>query len=149
MKRALPSLIAVILLMATGVSAEPQTSHGFSAFGALKYGPDFTHFDYVNPKAPKGGTIKLRDLDSFDTVNPFLLKGNPGVINGDRGGELYFNFTSLMTPSFDEPDAVYGLLAKSITLDDAGNWAEFTLRPDARFHHLQYFERKGTPAICQ
>ncbi|MAL78894.1 MAG: hypothetical protein CMN55_07235 [Sneathiella sp.] len=134
MKRALPSLIAVFLLMTTGVSAEPQTSHGFSAFGALKYGPDFTHFDYVNPKAPKGGTIKLRDLDSFDTVNPFLLKGNPGVINGDRGGELYFNFTSLMTPSFDEPDAVYGLLAKSITLDDAGNWAEFTLRPDARFH---------------
>ncbi|WP_334128330.1 extracellular solute-binding protein [Sneathiella sp.] len=134
MIKALPALVATFLLVTIAAYAEPQPSHGFSAFGELKYGADFTHFDYVNPQAPKGGTIKLRDLDSFDTVNPFLLKGNAGLLNGDRGGDLYFNFTSLMTPSFDEPDAVYGLLARSVTVDPDGRWAEFRLRPEARFH---------------
>lgn len=137
MRTALSALAGAFLLVAGATSSafsEARPSHGYSAFGELKYGPEFTHFDYVNPNAPKGGTIKLRDLDSFDTVNPFLLKGNPGLINGDRGGALYYNFTQLMTPSFDEPDAVYCLLAKSITVDPESRWVEFTLRPEARFH---------------
>ena len=134
MKKPLLSLLTFLLVGAATANAEPRTSHGFSTFGDLKYGPGFAHFDYVNPDAPKGGTIKLRDLDSFDTVNPFLLKGKPALINGDKGGDIYFNFTQLMTPSYDEPDAVYGLLAESITMDDTRGWAEFTLRPEARFH---------------
>jgi microcin C transport system substrate-binding protein len=134
MKKPLISLFAFLLIGATPARSEPITSHGFSTFGDLKYGPDFSHFDYVNPDAPKGGTIKLRDLDSFDTVNPFLLKGKPGLINGDKGGDIYFNFTQLMTPSYDEPDAVYGLLAESVTMDETRQWAEFALRPEARFH---------------
>lgn len=135
MKKLLAPITAALLIFGTGSSfAASETSYGLSVFGDMKYGPDFTHFDYVNPDAPKGGMIKLRDLDSFDTVNPFLLKGNPGVINGDKGGDLYFNFTQLMTRSYDEPDAVYGLLAKSVTIDDAGLWVEFALRPEARFH---------------
>ena len=134
MKKTVAPLVAILFMLGTGANAEPKTSYGLSPFGDLKYGPDFNHFDYVNPDAPKGGTIKLRDLDSFDTVNPFLLKGNPAVVNGDKGGDLYFNFTQLMTPSYDEPVAVYVLLAKSVTLDDQGQWVEFTLRPEARFH---------------
>ncbi|MDF2366571.1 extracellular solute-binding protein [Sneathiella sp.] len=134
MKKPLISLFAFLLVGAVTAEAEPRTSYGFSTFGDLKYGPDFTHFDYVNPDAPKGGRIKLRDLDSFDTVNPFLLKGKPALINGDKGGDLYFNFTQLMTPSYDEPDAVYGLLAETVTIDDQRQWVEFTLRPEARFH---------------
>lgn len=127
-------LFAVLLDFGSNAAAESRTSYGFSTFGVLKYGPDFPHFDYVNPEAPKGGRIKLRDLDSFDTVNPFLLKGKPALINGDKGGDLYFNFTQLMTPSYDEPDAVYGLLAETVTIDDKRLWVEFTLRPEARFH---------------
>ncbi|MAZ02094.1 MAG: hypothetical protein CMN56_03045 [Sneathiella sp.] len=134
MNRTVAPFLAAFLLMATNAEAEPRTSYGLSVFGDLKYGPDFTHFDYVNPNAPKGGTIKLRDLDSFDTVNPFLLKGNPALINGDKGGDSFFNFTQLMTRSYDEPDAVYGLLAETVTIDDQGQWVEFNLRPTARFH---------------
>ena len=127
-------LLVVSLLAVTDAKAEPKTSYGLSIFGDLKYGPDFKHFDYVNPDAPKGGSIKLRDIDSFDTVNPFLLKGNVAVINGDKGGDLNFNFTQLMTPSYDEPDALYGLLAETVTIDENGRWVEFKLRPEARFH---------------
>ncbi|MCF8466150.1 MAG: extracellular solute-binding protein [Sneathiella sp.] len=128
-----PLLMAGLLSAANAV-AEPTTSYGLSIFGDLKYGPDFKHFDYVNSEAPKGGTIKLRDVGTFDTVNPFLLKGNAAIVNGDKGGDLYFNFTQLMTPSFDEPDGVYGLLAETITVDDKGQWVEFKIRPEARFH---------------
>ncbi|MEX0582574.1 MAG: extracellular solute-binding protein, partial [Sneathiella sp.] len=134
MRKTVAPLLTALLLMTTNVAADPRTSYGLSVFGDLKYGPDFTHFDYVNPDAPKGGTIKLRDLDSFDTVNPFLLKGNPALINGDKGGDIYFNFTQLMTRSFDEPDAVYGLLAETVTIDGQGQWVEFNLRTTARFH---------------
>ncbi|MEX1034504.1 MAG: extracellular solute-binding protein [Sneathiella sp.] len=134
MRKTVAPLLTALLLMTTSAAADPRTSYGLSVFGDLKYGPDFTHFDYVNPDAPKGGTIKLRDLDSFDTVNPFLLKGNPALINGDKGGDIYFNFTQLMTRSFDEPDAVYGLLAETVTIDGQGQWVEFNLRTTARFH---------------
>jgi len=127
-------ILLLALLLSAPASAEPMPQHGISAFGDLKYGPDFKHFDYVNPNAPKGGSIKLRDLDSFDTVNPFLLKGKIAVINGDIGGELSYNFTQLMAQSYGEPDAVYGLLAETALLDDDGRWVEFTLRPEARFH---------------
>jgi microcin C transport system substrate-binding protein len=119
----------------SGVSlAEPIPQHGLSAFGDLKYGPDFTHFDYVNPDAPKGGPIKLRDIDSFDSLNPFLLKGKVGIVNGDIGGKTDYSFTQLMTRSLDEPDAVYGLLAETATVDENGQWVEFELRPTGRFH---------------
>ncbi len=134
MRRLFLPLVAAGICIAGVAGAAPKPSHGLSTFGDLKYDPDFTHFDYVNPDAPKGGSIKLRDIDSFDTVNPFLLKGKTALINGDIGGNLSFNFTQLMTPSFDEPDAVYGLLAESATVDEDGQWVEFKLRPEARFH---------------
>ncbi|MEH6403126.1 MAG: extracellular solute-binding protein, partial [Sneathiella sp.] len=109
-------------------------THGLSTFGNLKYEKDFKHFEYVNPQAPKGGTIRLRNLATFDSVNPFILKGLPEIVNADKGGDLTFNFASLMTPSYDEPDALYGLVAKEAILDGAGRWVEFVLRDGPTFH---------------
>ncbi|MEH6527271.1 MAG: extracellular solute-binding protein [Sneathiella sp.] len=122
------------ILFANFSQAEPASKYGLSTFGDLKYKDGFTHFDYVNPSAPKGGAIRLRDIDSFDSLNPFLLKGKVGIVNGDIGGKTDYTFTQLMTRSLDEPDAVYGLLAETATVDEKGQWVEFNLRPTARFH---------------
>lgn len=108
--------------------------HGLSTFGDLKYGAGFRHFDYVNPDAPKGGEIRLRDIDSFDSVNPFILKGNPTVINGDIGGDLNFTFASLMTAAEDEAGSVYGLVARSAEFAPGKSAVSFHLRPEAVFH---------------
>ncbi len=130
------SLLTAFALSAVSYSALGQDirAHGLSSFGDLKYEADFRHFDYVNPDAPKGGLIRIRNLNSFDSVNPFILKGKYEVLNADKGGDLSFNFASLMTRSYDEPDAVYGLVAKEALLDDDGRWVEFTLRKSAVFH---------------
>ncbi|WP_245410506.1 extracellular solute-binding protein [Notoacmeibacter marinus] len=117
--------------------------HGLSAFGELKYGPDFTHFDYANPEAPKGGHISFQapnwignqSSSGFDTLNMFVLRG----IGAPR---LELTYDSLMTPApvhtmagaLDEPDSVYGLLAESVTIEDDGKRYRFKLRPEARFH---------------
>ncbi len=103
-------------------------------FGELEYGPDFEHFDYVNPKAPKGGRLRLAGRDSYDNLNPFILKG----VSAHGVGLL---FDTLMTRANDEPDALYGLLAETIELDDKNRWVAFNLRPEARFHD-------GTPVTA-
>ena len=109
--------------------AEPKVthSHGLSVFGGLKYGPGFSHFDYVNPDAPKGGTIRLSAIDSFDSLNPYILKGA-------KEGSMGLTFATLMERANDEPDALYGYVAESVALPDDGSWVEFTLRPEAVFH---------------
>ncbi len=61
---------------------EAKTSHGLSLYGELKYPPDFKHYDYVNPDAPKGGTVKYDAIGTFDTLNPFTLKGVKAAGNG-------------------------------------------------------------------
>lgn len=93
--------------------------HGLSAFGELKYPPDFTHFDYVNPDAPKGGTFTLapsnwvwnQNTQTFNTLNTFTFKG-------DAPPRMELTFDSLMTSALDEPDSVYCLLADSVTLSE-------------------------------
>ena len=102
-------------------------SHGVSVFGDLKYGADFSHFDYVNPDAPKGGTLRLWGLDTFETLNPFILKGRKEAWNA-------LLFDTLMVRAFDEPDALYGLVAQAVEIPQAGGWVAFRLRPEARFH---------------
>ncbi len=114
--------------------ADQYTTHGLSSFGDLKYQKDFKNFDFVNPAAPKTGTIRIRNADSFDSVNPFILKGLYDVVNADIGGDLSFNYASLMTRAHDEPDAVYGLVAKEAVMDEAGQWVEFILRKGPVFH---------------
>lgn len=102
------------------------TSHGISLYGDLKYGPDFTHFDYVNPDAPKGGTLIQSSIVAFDTLNPFTLKGTSAA-------GLGLIYDSLMVASSDEPYAMYGLIARSIEVPDDRSFAIFHLDPRARF----------------
>ena len=117
-------------LLAIPAAAEEVTAHGVSAFGALKYPPGFAHFDYVNADAPKGGLLKTRSTyaaKTYDSLNPFILKGEPAL----EIAELVFD--TLMVRAADEPDAVYGLIAETVSYPEDRAWAEFALRPEARF----------------
>ncbi len=101
-------------------------SHGISTFGELKYGADFKNFDYVNPDAPKGGTFSTGVFGTFDSLTPYILKGNAAALS-----TIFYE--TLMEGTLDEPDSMYGLLAKSIEYPESRQWAIFNLRPEARF----------------
>ena len=116
----------VLLLLGTGATAAVAT-YGLSLFGDLKYGPGFTHFDYANPDAPKGGTMRLSAIGTFDTLNPFVIKGVPAA--GIRQ-----IFDTLSTASEDEPASEYGLVAQSIEKAPDKSSVLYTLRPEAKFH---------------
>ena len=94
-------------------------------FGEPKYGPDFAHFDYVNPDAPKGGVLRLGAAGTFDSFNPYIIKGNPAA---GAGAE------TLTVASSDEPFTRYGLIAETIEWPEDRSWVAFTLRPEARWH---------------
>ena len=121
-------LIAAALAIWAVFAPASYAAHGMALFGALKYKPGFSHFDYVRPDAPKGGTLKLSYTGSFDSVNPFIVKGvaAPGLT-----GYLY---QSLMTGSYDEPQSVYALIATDVRIAPDRSYAEFTLNPKARWH---------------
>ena len=110
-------------------------AHGMSVFGDLKYPADFRHFDYVNLAAPKGGVFSTiptvraynQSYFTFNSLNAFILKGE-----GAQGMDL--TFATLMARAGDEPDAVYGLAAKSVQISPDRLTYRFTLRPEARFH---------------
>jgi microcin C transport system substrate-binding protein len=129
MKPFIPILLA--LAAAAPASAEITVSHGYSAFGDLKYPADFTHFDYANPDAPKGGTMSQRQLygtPTFNSLNAFIIKG-------DSVPEVALHvYDSLMVRSGDEPGAVYGLIAETIEYPDDLSYVAFEMRPEARFH---------------
>lgn len=116
-------------------SAFGAEGHGLSIFGDLKYGPDFKRFDYVNPDAPKGGEFSLQitsasgnqNFTTFDTLNIYAQRGN-----GAAGMGLIYD--SLMAGSLDEPDSLYGLVAKGVRRSGDGLRYRFKLRPEARFH---------------
>lgn len=118
-----------------------HTSHGFSLYGDLKYGPKATHLEYANPDAPKGGRMRLMATGTFDTLNPYVLKGlapwkTPGLFVYGFG-QLHDSLlagTSSMRTSGDEPQSAYGLIASSVTYPDDFSWVSFTLRPEATFH---------------
>ena len=123
-------------LRAAPAAAENGTGiHGMSVFGDLKYPADFQQFDFVNPKAPKGGLFSLlptvrtnnQSYYTFSSLNAFILKGE-----GAQGMDL--TFATLMARAADEPDAVYGLAAKSVQISADKREYRFTLRPEARFH---------------
>jgi microcin C transport system substrate-binding protein len=109
--------------------------HGMSSFGDLKYPADFKQFDYVNPAAPKGGTFSLipsvraynQSYQTFNSLNAFILKGE-----GAQGMDM--TFAPLMVRANDEPDAMYGLAAKSVEISADKLTYRFTMRPVARFH---------------
>jgi microcin C transport system substrate-binding protein len=121
--------IACSLFAASAATAADQTykGHGIAMHGDLKYGPDFKHFDYANPDAPKGGELRRYGLGTFDSFNPFIIKGNP-----DLGSAQIYD--TLLTPSADEPFSEYGLVAETIETPADRSWVIFTLRPQARWH---------------
>ena len=105
---------------------------GYSVWGEFKYAPGFSHFDYVNPKAPRGGELRLvanSRISTFDKYNPFTLKGAaPSYL-------LELLFESLLTSSMDEVGVGYGLLAQDVEVATDGMSVTFWLRPEARFHN--------------
>jgi microcin C transport system substrate-binding protein len=145
-----------------GAAGAETDSHGMSAFGDLKYPADFHHFDYVNPDAPKGGLFSTipssrafnQSFQTFNSLNAFILKGD-----GAQG--MGMTFTSLMARAGDEPDAMYGLAAKSVRISADGLTYQFKVRPEARFHDgqkltardaafsLTVLKTKGHPLITQ
>lgn len=106
-------------------TAEPFR-HGVSILGDLKYPPGFAHFDYVNPQAPKGGTLRMSATGTFDSFNPVLDRGEaaPGLINV---------FDTLLKDTSDEISTGYGLLAEGVSFPEDISSATFRLRAEARF----------------
>ncbi len=121
-------LLQILSLLGTLALATPSyAAHGIAMYGDLKYPANFKQFDYVNPDAPKGGTLKLSANAPFDSMNPFILRGisAPGL----QGNVLQ----TLMTPSYDEPQSYYALIADSVTLAPDRSYADFTLNPAAKW----------------
>lgn len=108
-------------------SEVPQPQQGIAMHGEPKYAGDFRHFDYVNPDAPKGGSVRLAARGTYDSFNPFIVRGVAA------SGASYLNET-LMVSSADEPFSMYGLVAENIRVPEDRSWAEFTLREEARWH---------------
>jgi len=127
----LPLILSLSVLTGWSVSTGAFAAHGFAQYGDLQYPPGFKHFSYVNPNAPKGGTLYLPNPDrrtSFDKFNPFSMKGvtAPGVAQ--------LMFESLLIGSADEVASSYGLLAEDVSLAKDQLSVTFRLNPQARFN---------------
>lgn len=138
-------LLLLISLAASGpVAATISESHGYAQFGALKYPETFSHFDWVNPDAPKGGTLRVMAFGTFDTLNPYTFKGSSPVSTPNflqygvtELNEPLMAGTGAYDPSGDEPASSYGLIARSVEYSEDRSWVVFNLRPEARFHDGQ------------
>jgi microcin C transport system substrate-binding protein len=108
-------------------SLNAEKQHGIAMHGSLKYPPSFTHFDIVNPHAPKGGDFKLAVVGTFDTLNPFVLKGTAPA------GVRDILIESLMKRSPDEPFSQYGLVAESLEVAPDRSWVVFHINPKAKW----------------
>ncbi|MGB7914628.1 MAG: extracellular solute-binding protein [Rhodomicrobium sp.] len=120
-----PAAVIAALAAMSSANADPQA--GIAMHDAPKYGPAFTRFDYVNPDAPKGGALRLGVLGSFDSLNPFIVKGAPVA------GMREYVYETLLARSYDEPFSLYGLIAESVEAPEDRSWVIFQLRPEARF----------------
>jgi microcin C transport system substrate-binding protein len=120
-------VVSLILSLAASTAAAAEGSHGLSLFGELKYPPDFKNFEYVDPHAPKGGTLHRSAIGTYDTLNPFIVKGLSAAGIG-------LIFDTLMSGAADEPSSEYGLAAESVELAPDKLSVLYTLRKEARFH---------------
>lgn len=129
MLRPIAALLVSGLLTMGGplFAADPKPVHGLAMHGAPKYPADFKHLDYMNPDAPKGGDVRFASIGTFDSLNPFILRGVPAV-------GLTGLFDTLLRSSEDEAFTAYGLLAETLEVPDDRSWVIFNLRPEARFH---------------
>jgi len=155
-------LAALVCRPFAALADDSVETHGLSSFGDLALPPDFPHFAYVNPDAPTGGLLSLQitgtsgnqNFDTFDTLNIYTWKGN-----GAAG--MSATFDTLMTANGDEPDSVYGLLARSVRVSADKLDYRFRLRPEARFFDgskvtaadvafsLNVLKEKGHPIYAQ
>ncbi len=129
--------VATLLMLGAGGATAPAQSpapkkhHALSLVGEPRFGPDFKHFDWVNPDAPKGGVVREWAQGSFDSLNPFSIKGRPA------GGISSFTYSALMADSVDEPSTEYCLICEWVSFPDDFSSATFKLRDGARFHDGQ------------
>jgi len=135
----LPWLTAATLVASSpALAGEP--AHGLAIIGDLKYPSDFTHFDYVDPDAPKGGHVRLWYNGSYDNLNPFILKGRQAIGSNPLGvmsvgkPALLLTFQRLMETANDEAGSYYGLIAESVVIADDRRSIQFNLNPAARWH---------------
>ena len=158
----LAGLIVPRSLSGAEAGAQETETHGLSVFGDLAMPEGFSHFPYVNPAAPKGGEIALQisatsgnqNFTTFNTLNIYILKG-------DGAAGMGAIFDTLMTGSGDEPDSLYGLVARAVRVSADKNTYRFLLRKEARFHDgspltardvvfsLNILKTKGHPSIRQ
>ncbi len=125
-------LSALLVLPHAAVAQDAEGwRHGGTLFGELKYGPDFTHYEHADPNAPKGGTLNEDALGTFDSFNPFVVRGQPVAGVNYFGGLLW---DTLMEQSVDQPSASYGLVAEAFRYPPDFSSATYRLRPEARFH---------------
>ncbi|QKJ87864.1 ABC transporter substrate-binding protein [Paramixta manurensis] len=125
----LPRLMVFWLLSLISLTGQADTIHesySFAKLGEPKYAAGFTHYDYVNPAAPKGGQMTLAAIGTYDNFNRFASRGNPGA-----GTDTLYD--SLFTTSDDEPGSYYPLIAESARYPDNFQWAEIRINPRARF----------------
>ncbi len=135
------SRLAGALAVAVAVAAAPppaaaetiHAGHAIAMHGEPRYGPDFAHFAYVDPAAPKGGALRLGVTGTFDSFNPYIIRGNAAAGVGAE---------TLTVASADEPFTRYGLIAEWIEWPEDRSWVTFTLRPEARWHD-------GTPITVE
>jgi len=118
---------AALLVLVLSGQAVAAPDHGLAMHGAPKYPATFAHVDYARPDAPKGGELRRALTGSFDSLNHFVIKGNPGA-----GRELVHE--TLLKRAWDEPFTMYGLIAETVETPDDRSWVAFTIRPEARFH---------------
>ncbi len=117
----------LLLFLFAGTASADEKHHGTSLLGTLKYPPDFKHFDYVNPDAPKGGSIKLWAMGTFDSFNIVPYKGN-------KAAGLGLIYDTLMAGSLDEPSSEYGQIAEWVSYPADFSSATYKIRDEARWH---------------
>ena len=123
----IPLLAALGLATLARADGDITESHGYSFYGDLKYGPDFEHFDFVNPDAPKGGEISFAALGTFDSMNPYTIKGRRAQLSWTMYESL------LGDGAADTYGEGYGLLAHKVEYPKTKDWVIFHMRPEARF----------------
>ena len=129
------TILALAWLAAAAYAQETIKSHGFSNFGALKYPADFTHLDYVNPAAPKGGEISIWSQGNFDSFNQYARAGVPAALN-TIGSE------SVLTSTSDDPYGTYCFMCTTLEYPADLSFVTFNMRDDVRFSD-------GTPATAE
>ncbi|WP_407925937.1 extracellular solute-binding protein [Halopseudomonas xiamenensis] len=133
--------LLLFLSLCSAADAAIYRQHGYAVFGQPKYPQSFSHLDYVNPDAPKGGTLRVMGSGTFDTLNPYTLKGTSPISTGNfhqygisELNEPLMAGSGIYDPSGDEPYSAYGLIAETLEFSDDRSWVVFNLRPQARFH---------------